>query len=435
MLQSFTLRNFKLFDKQGVTIEPGKITVLIGANGTGKSSFLQALYLLKQSVGQPALQISGSLIDLGSYTDIVHEHDASSNVGVSMVASYDDFDVNRRLRPLISASGTFEWSTTLAPNVIEQRGSVGGPTSGRRIEIDWHRERLERVVEEIRVGQSGVLTISGSGQIAYPIVLEGSSYATEDSNRMRLVDQKIRLLLGTVVRLLNCYYLIPAIRGFDRLAYDISMEDLPTDLTAAGGAGEQAALVVNYLASRLELADRVASWLEAVLDGSGRLWTRVVRGRLSGETVASGAGVNLLNEAFGRNQLVPLLLWLGMTPRGAVLGIEEPEIHLHPRAQVALCDVFVDVAKTEAKQLMLTTHSEHVLMGLLTAVADGRLSPADLAVYELRREGSASRAERLEVNEYGQIAGGLGGFLEVDVDQLGKLIEARFGNEAQLRPR
>ncbi len=84
---------------------------------------------------------------------------------------------------------------------------------------------------------------------------------------------------------------------------------------------------------------------------------------------------------------------------------------------------------------MLTTHSEHVLMGLLTAVADGRLSPADLAVYELRREGSASRAERLEVNEYGQIAGGLGGFLEVDVDQLGKLIEARFGNEAQLRPR
>lgn len=109
-----------------------------------------------------------------------------------------------------------------------------------------------------------------------------------------------------------------------------------------------------------------------------------------------------------------------------MIGIEEPEIQLHPRAQAALCDVFVEVATQEQKQLILTTHSEHILMGLLTAVANGRLQPDDLAVYEFRREGDAARAERLEVNEYGQIAGGLKGFLEVDIDEIGELIEARF---------
>ncbi len=55
MLQRLTLKNFKLFDETGVTIEPGKVTVLVGVNGTGKSSVLQALLLLKQSSGQPAV--------------------------------------------------------------------------------------------------------------------------------------------------------------------------------------------------------------------------------------------------------------------------------------------------------------------------------------------------------------------------------------------
>jgi len=144
------------------------------------------------------------------------------------------------------------------------------------------------------------------------------------------------------------------------------------------------------------------------------------------EMKSGKTSVNLVNEAFGLNQLIAPLLWLSKTPDGAIVGIEEPEIHLHPRAQAALCDVFVDVATREDKQLMLTTHSEHILMGLLTAVADGRLKPEDLAVYEFQREGGVARAERLEVNGYGQIAGGLKGFLEADLDEIGALIEARF---------
>jgi predicted ATPase len=49
--------------------------------------------------------------------------------------------------------------------------------------------------------------------------------------------------------------------------------------------------------------------------------------------MASGRGnINLFNEAFGLNQLVAPLLWLSKVPRGSVIGIEDPEIHLHPRA-------------------------------------------------------------------------------------------------------
>jgi predicted ATPase len=140
----------------------------------------------------------------------------------------------------------------------------------------------------------------------------------------------------------------------------------------------------------------------------------------------SRGNINLFNEAFGLNQLIAPLLWLSKTPSDSTIAIEEPEVHLHPRAQAALCELFVEIATQEQKQLILTTHSEHILMALLTAVAKGQLKPADLAVYEFSRHGDTARAERLAVNQHGQIEGGLRGFLEVDMDEIGDLIKARF---------
>jgi predicted ATPase len=136
--------------------------------------------------------------------------------------------------------------------------------------------------------------------------------------------------------------------------------------------------------------------------------------------------ISIANEAFGLNQLIAPLFDLVLADLGALVGIEEPEIHLHPRAQATLAELFVEFATTREKQLLLTTHSEHILMGLLGAVAAGRLRAGDLAVYELYREDDAARARRLEVNEYGQIQGGLREFLEVDFDKVGELVAAHF---------
>lgn len=69
------------------------------------------------------------------------------------------------------------------------------------------------------------------------------------------------------------------------------------------------------------------------------------------------------------------------------------------------------IANTETQQFILTTHSEHILMGLLTAVAEGKLEADDLAVYYFTRKGDTAKAERLEVTSNGQIHGGLKGFL------------------------
>ena len=92
MLHELSVKNFKLFDEVGVKIRPGKITVLIGANGTGKSSLLQMLLLLKQSQSNSALTLNDNLIQIGSFRDIVHQQDDSRTVEIGISAAYHGFE-------------------------------------------------------------------------------------------------------------------------------------------------------------------------------------------------------------------------------------------------------------------------------------------------------------------------------------------------------
>lgn len=72
----------------------------------------------------------------------------------------------------------------------------------------------------------------------------------------------------------------------------------------------------------------------------------------------------------------------------------------------------LNIIKEDEKQLILTTHSEHILYPLLSAVSKGELSPQDLAIYyfQFDDEKNESSVEKLDVNEYGQVMGGLKGF-------------------------
>src|SRR5204863_464816 len=150
-------------------------------------------------------------------------------------------------------------------------------------------------------------------------------------------------------------------------------------LTQAESAEQRAQIVANVLAQQPDLGDVVVERMNEVLEGENlRLArTRMHGGRVGAEIVRNGRSVNLVNEAFGVNQLLPLFLTLLKAEPGSTIGIEEPEIHLHPRAQAALARSLAGIARSDNKQLILTTHSEHVLMALLTEVAQSRLAVDD----------------------------------------------------------
>jgi predicted ATPase len=172
-----------------------------------------------------------------------------------------------------------------------------------------------------------------------------------------------------------------------------------------------------------ELQDKLSSWYERVTEIRVRFVLREGRTTFV-ESVTPDGAFNIVNEGFGSNQLAFLLGQLAVAPEDSTVAIEEPEIHLHPRAQYELAKVLREAAIQEKKQLIITTHSEHILHSLLTAVAAGDLTTEDLSVNYFEKKDGVAEVRRLEVDDKGRVKGGLPGFFQAEIDQMDKYIKA-----------
>jgi predicted ATPase len=90
-------------------------------------------------------------------------------------------------------------------------------------------------------------------------------------------------------------------------------------------------------------------------------------------------------------------------PEGSTILLEQPEIHLHPRVQVGLADVLVDAMKTRGIQIILESHSEHLLRRLQRRVAEEKIEPDQAALYFCLMEKGESRLMSLDLDLYGNI--------------------------------
>jgi predicted ATPase len=121
------------------------------------------------------------------------------------------------------------------------------------------------------------------------------------------------------------------------------------------------------------------------------------------------APVLLTDVGFGVSQVLPVLVLLAYAPEGATVLLEQPEIHLHPAVQSGLADVIIEAAKVRNIQVVVESHSEHLLMRLQRRVAEkeiGRgitIEPDDCYLYFCASRGGASVIERLNMDPYGNI--------------------------------
>ena len=89
---------------------------------------------------------------------------------------------------------------------------------------------------------------------------------------------------------------------------------------------------------------------------------------------------NLADVGYGCSQILPILVAGFSRPKGTTLVIEQPELHLHPKAQAELGTFLFDLWKRNM-QLFIETHSEHLLLRLQSHIASGELHPSEVMVY------------------------------------------------------
>ncbi len=99
--------------------------------------------------------------------------------------------------------------------------------------------------------------------------------------------------------------------------------------------------------------------------------------------------VNIADVGFGVSQVLPVIVALLVAQPGQLVYIEQPEIHLHPRAQIALSEIFADAANRGVR-VVVETHSELFLLGVQSLVAEDKLDPKEVKLHWFTRNPDGS---------------------------------------------
>lgn len=158
-----------------------------------------------------------------------------------------------------------------------------------------------------------------------------------------------------------------------------------------------------------ESVEKVQQLLDSVLDG-GRLRLELAGDQLvlRINSVDDGFFFQPVNVGFGYSYIISLLASIVLAPDGSFIVVENPEAHLHPAAQAKVMNVLIEAAMERNIQLIVETHSDHVLNTALRAVKEHRLSVDDFEVLffssHTDEDGFVeAKVQNLEVNPLGHI--------------------------------
>lgn len=369
-----SIEGFKAIgDRVDVKLRP--LTILAGANSSGKSSLMQGILLLKQTIEAPydpgPILLNGPHVRFTSIDQILHTGVAKASRASGFTVGLDDGKVGFETH--IERQGTKE-DLAVSRFTVHPKGSepmIFTPDMDTKVLMN----RVSKLLH-IHLPAEDRIEIVRDRFSLLPALVRNSGPV---SPHARIMLPIFPFDLGLLRRLIH----IPGLRGNPERAYP---------LTATGplypGTFE------NYSASV------IARWSESPTESEklkelgknlqqlGLTW-KVQAKRVDGASVELRVGrmprsvvggardlVNIADVGFGVSQTLPILVALIEAKRGQLVYIEQPEIHLHPRAQVAMAVLLADAAR-RGVILVVETHSSSLLLAVQTLVAEKKL-PSDL---------------------------------------------------------
>lgn len=425
MLKSFQFQNFKSWSK--VQVDCAKITGLFGTNSSGKSSLIQFLLMLKQTKDGTdraiSLDLNGNLVSLGTIADVLHKHDVNVSLQWDVEFLLDSEllirDSSKATPTTIAQARDLRISSTNivqsgAPHSNRLAYRVGGqefflaPKSEQTSQFELSCKKIAPDAPDFHF----LRTLGRAWRLPGPI----KSYAFPDQARTYFQNAAFLADLETAYekQLDKIFYLGP-LRQYPQRDY-LWTRSRPTDVGQRGEKAIDAILAATEAketrnlkpkAKHMSFQEMIAYWLKEMglieefkveeIGSNSNRWQAHVKTR------KNGSHVLLTDVGFGISQVLPVVTLLQYVPNGATVILEQPEIHLHPLAQSALADVIIQAATHRNVQVILESHSEHLLLRLQRRIAECAISSDDVNLYFCDAHGDRSELTRLEVDLLGNI--------------------------------
>jgi predicted ATPase len=116
----------------------------------------------------------------------------------------------------------------------------------------------------------------------------------------------------------------------------------------------------------------------------------------------TGRETNLTDVGFGASQALPIIVESYYARPNSVILVEQPEIHLHPKAQSVMGDMFLDAAGKKDRKFIVETHSEYLLARIRRRIAEGAFDPDDVAIYYFKPTAKGTEIIPIALNRVGQ---------------------------------
>lgn len=429
-------KNFRAFaDSNWLEFNP--LTILIGANNTGKTSVFVPLLLLKQTLESDDAEIrlkpGGPYFNAGLYSDLIYKHKRGLTLSLSLrwlqqkppkpgdlgpIGQYPpgthtlDFSYIPKTKDIVLTR--YELTDIFKRTLVRRRRLRTGRYSLGGVRYPPGTTKVANATRKLIRLSAPKRFLFEAGDILRDIITSQETLSVSKNVKGETETRDIRVELpkelaiylrsvdtgdGIVRQLLDSIIYVGPLREPPKRIYEISAEK-PSDV---GVKGQHAPEILFHNTDRTFRQD-VNTWINRFEFGEKIQTTEMMDGFFTLEITQKNGGfiTNFADMGFGLSQVFPLVIEGLSATRGSCLILEQPEIHLNPRLQARLADLIGEVVK-RGVSVIVESHSEHVLLRLRRMVAENKIKADDVSLYYVEKYKDESQIRNIPIEGNGHI--------------------------------
>ncbi|MDR2149099.1 MAG: DUF3696 domain-containing protein [Tannerella sp.] len=431
-LQKVTIENFKCFQSK-TEIDFGKLTLLTGANSSGKSSIMYSILGAIQS-GEFPFQFStnGKYVNMGDFNEIVYNHNKRKQIKLAFtfingtihnVETTWNLNSKNNLPKLLELKATSDYFELLIKYqnkkyVIDFKYNPENDPQNQLISPDVYKKFITNISDIL----NSVTTTKSDDKnnkekdrqinvektlnaIMQPQDIKG--LAIDDLSLTQNIEPiKLSQIFDNILKLFNTYdsnlNFISSFRLHpDRGYLETSKTNLKVSMDGKG-------YLDQIIAWETKDSKKLKELIEILHDLN--LLNEIKSKRTEGgkydiliKTKEKGIFTSLYDVGFGISQFLPIIVADLQLKKSSTLFIAQPEIHLHPSVQSSFGDYLLNQIKKSSKKYIIETHSEYLLNKIRLGIVKGEIDENDVKVLFIDNQGDEAVTHKIKFNKQGQV--------------------------------